>query len=78
MAGKNEEVHGGKGNLSCKREIIMALLSEHEERFGTCLPSWAGLPLNHHVQELGRKDHELGYSFSCNNTLSKRNLSNDK
>ncbi len=67
----------GKGNPGCKSRMMMALLSNYEERFGTCLPSWAGLPglpVNYHVQQLERKDDELGHCFSHNTTHSKHNL----
>jgi hypothetical protein len=71
VRGKNEELHGAKGNLGCKSKTMMALLSNYEERFGTCLPSWAGLPVNYHVQQLERKDYELSHCFSHNTTHSK-------
>lgn len=63
----------GKGNLGCKSKMMMALLSNYEERFGTCFPSWAGLPVNYHVQQLERKDDELGHCFSHNTTHSMHN-----
>jgi hypothetical protein len=53
--------------------MMMALLSNYEERFGTCFPSWAGLPVNYHVQQLERKDDELGHCFSHNTTHSMHN-----